>query len=468
MSQNKLYNNISYWLDSSEEALTPRPTLSKSTTVDIAILGGGYTALWTAYYLIEKDPSLNIAILEKEIVGFGASGRNGGWCSPKFSVTPEMLIQKYGEISTKEMMQAMFDSVNEIEQMIEKEALQVDWKKSGMLQIARGNYNLPVLENSFNLYKSLGFEQYVTLLDQKETRNRVRIEGTSGGLLTTNAAVIHPGKLVRQLANVLEEKGVRIYEQTEVIDFEKGDSQKEAQFIISNGMVVRAKRAALLSGEAYLTQLKKMRRSLLPVYSLITLTEPLSEKQWEEIGWKSREAVSSTDLSVNYLQKTIDGRILFGGRGAPYHFGSKIKDSFDLHKPTHRMLKESVKEWFPTIAKDQFSHSWGGPVGMPRDWTPNFTYDEKTKIGGAWGYVGQGVSTTNLAGRILTDLILNNNSLESQLPIAQHHSKKWEVEPFRWIGARYVQSGMEKVDEKSKRKRKAPSGKTLPERLSRH
>src|SRR5690625_2660025 len=222
MSQNNFYNNVSYWLETSGEPLTPRPTLSESTTVDIAILGAGFTGLWTAYYLIEKNPSLKIGILEKEVVGFGASGRNGGWCSPKFSVTPEMLTKKHGKTVAKDMMQAMFDSVNEIENIINKESLDVDWQKSGMLQIARGDYNRPILEKTFNLYKNYGFEQYVTLLDKEQTRSKVQIEGVSGGLLTKNASVIHPGKLVRQLANVLERKGVRIYEQTEVTDFKKG------------------------------------------------------------------------------------------------------------------------------------------------------------------------------------------------------------------------------------------------------
>ena len=462
------YKNMNFWLETSDENLYPRESLKNNLTVDIAILGGGFSGLWTAYYLIEKDPSLDIAIFEKDIVGFGASGRNGGWCSPKFSVTPEELIRRYGKNTASELQRNMFESIDEIERIIKKENLNIDWKKNGMLQVALGNYNKSILANSYETYKKLGFEGYLELLDVNETKNRVNINNASGGLFTKKSAVVHPGKFVRQLAKTVERKGVRIYEQTEISDFSKGNVKKKSQFITTSNKIIQAKKAILLSGEAYLSQLKKFKRKIIPTYSLITLTEPLSDDQWNQIGWKNRESVSSTALSVHYLQRTADNRILFGGRGAPYHFASKIKNSFDYHKPTHEMLKQTAMKWFPSIHKNSFSHSWGGPVGMTRDWMPNFVFDKENKIGGAWGYVGQGVSTTNLAGRILSDLILENNTDVTRLPMVQHNSKKWEPEPFRWLGARYVQSGMERVDYKSDMKRRPPTGKSIPEKLSRH
>lgn len=464
----EFYKRQNFWLETSGDDLEPRASLNESITADVAILGAGFSGLWIAYYLIEKDPTLNIVILEKEITGFGASGRNGGWCSPKFSVTPEMLMKRYGNQTAKDLQQAMFDTVDEVERVIETEGMNVDWKKDGMLQVALGNYNVPVLKKALNTYKSLGFEDEFELMNQAHMRDKLSINRASGGLFTKKSAVLHPGKLVRQMANMLERKGVKIYEQTEVTDFEEGNDHKDSQLITKNGAIAYAKKAAILSGEAYLSQLKKFRRKVIPTYSLITLTEPLTEDQWAQIGWKDRVTVSSTALSVHYLQKTADGRILFGGRGAPYHYGSKIKHDFDYHKETHQMLKQTATDWFPPLAKSTFTHSWGGPVGMSRDWMPNFTFNKKAKLGGAWGYVGQGVSTANLAGRILSDMILERDSAEKQLPMVQHHSKKWEPEPFRWIGARYVQAGMEKADKKSDNKRKAPTGKSLSERLSRH
>ena len=201
---------------------------------------------------------------------------------------------------------------------------------------------------------------------------------------------------------------------------------------------------------------------------LNTLTEPLSKEQWSSIGWENRETVKSTRYSINYLQKTIDGRILFGGRGQPNRYASKIKDSFDKHKPTHEALQKMLIQWFPALKDANFTHSWGGPVGITRDWAPNIFYDRETGIASARGYVGQGVSTTNLAGRILSDLIVGKESKLTKMPMVQHKSRKWEIEPFRWIGARYVQLGLERVDRKSEKSGNPPKGKTLAERISRH
>lgn len=468
MLRDKREKKENFWLQKNEEDFYTRSKLEDSITVDVAILGAGLTGLWIAYYLIEKDPSLKVVILEKECVGFGASGRNGGWCSPKFSVTPEMLIRRYGHSVAKGLQMSMFESLDEIERIIEKENIAADWAKEGSLQIALGDHNVSVLENALNTYTALGLDDYFELLTKSEVRDKVKVNGASGGLFTKKSAVLHPGNLVRQLAEVLERKGVVIYEQTEVKDFKEGKYNKNSKFITRSGSVVHCRKAAILAGESYLSQMKKLKRKVLPAYSLITLTDPLTEEQWAEIGWNSRMSISSTALSVHYLQKTADGRLLFGGRGAPYHFGSKIKESFNFHKSTHEMLKQTATDWFTPLSKDDFTYSWGGTVGMSRDWMPNFTYNKKTKMGEAWGYVGQGVSTANLAGRILSDLILERDSYEVHLPMVQHSSRKWEPEPFRWIGARYIQAGLERVDRKSERKQQAPTGRSIAERLSRH
>src|SRR5699024_2537534 len=228
----------------------------------------------------------------------------------------------------------------------------------------------------------------------------------------------------------------------EVEKIKEGSSAKGSKLITSRGSVT-ANTTSVIAGEAYVSQLKQFKRRVMPVYSLVTLTEPLTEQQWNEIGWKNRETIGSTRNSINYLQRTIDGRILFGGRGQPYRMGSKIKDSFDVHGPTHRTLQQMLREWFPPLSNVHFTHSWGGVVGITRDWTPNFHFDKQYGIANAWGYVGQGVSTTNLAGRTLRNLILEKESSLTKLPPAQHKSKKWEIEPFRFLGARFVQASLE-------------------------
>lgn len=464
----KYYASRSYWLESTDDDLTPRPALNESKTVDVVIMGAGFTGLWTAYYLIRQNPSLNISILEKEVTGFGASGRNGGWCYPVFSVTPSSLIKRYGMETARNLQLAMFESVSEIGRVIDEEGFSCDWANGGGLKVSLGQQGIPLLEKEMEVYEKLGLEHQYDLLNKSQTRDRVQIQHAEGSLYTKNSAVLNPGKLIRQLAKVLENHGVEIYEQTEVVDIKEGNARDYPKLSTANGSSITAKHACVLAGDSYMSQMKTHRRSVIPMYSLITLTEPLTDEQWDAIGWRERESVGSTRYSVNYLQRTVDNRILIGGRGQPYRFGSQIKDSLDVHQSTHRNLQEMLISWFPSLADVKFTHSWGGTVGITRDWMPNFNFDKQSRIANAWGYVGQGVSTANLAGRIMRDLITKENSSLLELPMVQHESRNWEIEPFRWLGARYVQYGLEKVDRKSEETGIPPSGNTLAERLGLH
>jgi glycine/D-amino acid oxidase-like deaminating enzyme len=232
---------------------------------------------------------------------------------------------------------------------------------------------------------------------------------------------------------------------------------------------VRAK-TIVLASEAYSQQLPKLRRTLVPMYSLIVLTEPLAESDWDQIGWRNRELLASSRMSVDYLNRTADGRILFGGRGAPYRMHSLIDDSLDRHGPTHDMLRRMTTEWFPMLqVKDiRFTHAWGGPLGMPRDWMPTTSYDAAAGVARAGGYTGSGVATANLFGRILTDLISGAVTPLTQLPTVNHRSPRWEPEPLRWFGIRYAQEGFARLDRDAERTGKAPTGRTLVERIGRH
>ena len=459
----KDYRRYSYWLESCGDDLTPRPALDGSIDVDVAILGAGFTGLWTAYYLKKRDPSLNIAVVEKEIAGFGASGRNGGWVTPGLQLSLPRMAERFGTGAAKSQAKAMVATVNEIERVVAAEEIDCDFQKSGALRIARGVQQLPSIERSYHTYKEFDLADDYVLLDEKETQERIKVAGSLGSLFTPNCAVVHPAKLARGLARIVEALGVTIYEQTAVTDYTQGQSPR----LITDLGDVRA-RTLVLAGESYLSQLPKLSRQLVPVYSLIVLTEPLSDQQWEEIGWESRECVSSNRFTVDYLSKTTDGRIVFGGRGAPYHYNSQIADEYDRYEPTHSMLREMTVDWFPMLKDVRFTHAWGGPLGMPRDWMPTMTYDPSTHVASARGYTGQGVATANLSGRVLTDLITGKHSELTELPTVDHHSPDWEPEPFRWLGIRYVQNGFGRLDEEAERTGRAPSGRSLTELLGRH
>jgi glycine/D-amino acid oxidase-like deaminating enzyme len=460
----KHYASYSYWLESAGESLVPRPALARSEIVDVAILGAGYTGLWTAYYLLRKEPGLKIGIVEKEIAGFGASGRNGGWCSSRFPVTPALLKERFGADAARRMALAMFASVDEIGRICEQEQIDAQFHKGGILSVARGAHQLPAIRKTYAGYEELGLAGRLQMLNAEEAKARVNAAGIEGAVYTAEGASVHPGRLARGLAHAVERLGGVIYEQTEVTDFEGGATPK---FITQAGEL-RAKRALVLAGEAYLTRLRKLHRAVLPVYSLITLTEPLTADQWSQIGWQNRESLASNKYTVDYLTRTADGRILFGSRGAPYIFSSKISDEQDRHAETHEGIQQSLLRWFPMLNGIRFTHCWGGPVGMPRDWMPAVNFDERSRIAMAAGYTGQGVSTANLAGRLLCSLILGRTNEVTDLPLAQRRSPNWEMEPLRWMTVRFVQNSLARLDEALEQGRPRPKMAWLSEYLARH
>jgi glycine/D-amino acid oxidase-like deaminating enzyme len=457
------YASVSYWLESVPDDLTPRPALAGRVDADVAILGAGYTGLWTAYYLLKRNPELRVVIVEQEIAGFGASGRNGGWCTAGFPVTLGTLERRYGRDAALNVTHAMIDAVDEVGRVARDEGLDIDWFKGGALRIARGTHQLPAITGAMQTYERMGLGDHYQLLSKEETDERISVTESLGSIYTPNAATIHPGKLARGLARVVERMGATIYEQTRVISYLAGAYpvlQTATGHVRANTLV--------LAGEAYLAQLPQTRRQVIPIYSLIVLTEPLPDDIWAHIGWESRFTVSSNKLTVDYLSKTVDGRIVFGGRGAPYRFGSTIRPAYDRHEATHSTLRDAAREWFPALKDVSFTHAWGGPLGVPRDYMPTMSYDPAQGVASARGYTGQGVATTNLSGRVLADLITGHESELTQLPMVGHRSRDWEPEPLRFLGARYVQRQFAKLDRESEQSGDAPSGKSLAERLNSH
>jgi glycine/D-amino acid oxidase-like deaminating enzyme len=455
------YRGYSFWLEDAGEAFTPRPPLSSSTEVDVAILGAGYSGLWTAYYLLLHEPALRVAVVDKEIAGFGASGRNGGWCSPNFPVTATSLEKRFGADAARNLLLAMRAAVDEVGRVSSEENIDARFHKGGVLTLARGQHQLPAIRSAYKAYERLGLGDRYRLLSAAEATERIRVTGVHGALYTQDGASLHPGRLVRGLARAVEARGGVIYEQTPVTGFKPGS-------LITPGGELRAKRAVVMAGEAYVTRLPPLHRALLPVYSLISLTEPLTAAQWSQIGWHGGESVSSARNTVVYLTKTSDGRVLFGSRGAPYAFASKITDEQDTHAATVQMIRRSVLEWFPSLEGIRFTHAWGGPVGMPRDWMPAVRYDAGSRIASIMGYTGQGVSTSNLAGRLLAGLITDRKSGLEGLPLAQRSSPKWEVEPLRWLVVRYMQEAFLRIDEAAEAGRPRPLDAKVAEYLGRH
>ena len=421
------YRALSLWWDGLPGNLTVRPALPGDLEVDVAVVGGGLTGLWASYYLSRADPDLRIAVLERDVAGFGASGRNGGWCSALFSVSEETLDKESGPGSGRAQHLAMVETVLEVGRVVEAEGIDCGFRRGGTVVLARTPAQLQRTHEEIAQARGRGVgEDELRFLSPDEARSRVGATDVLGGTFTPHCAAVDPARLVRGLAEVVERQGVTIYEQTEVSSIAPG-VVTTGRGTVRAGTVVRAT-------EGYTRTLTGHERDLVPVYSLMIATEPLPDSFWADAGLARRETFADHRHLVIYGQRTEDGRMAFGGRGAPYHFGSAIRPGFDRDHGVHEALRRTLVELFPALAEARITHTWGGPLGIARDWFSSVGIDGATRMAWAGGYVGDGLSTTNLAGRTLRDLILGRSTELTALPWVNHRSKHWEPEPFRYVG----------------------------------
>jgi glycine/D-amino acid oxidase-like deaminating enzyme len=418
------YQSLSLWFDQLGP-VSPRPALSGNLDVDVAIVGAGFTGLWTAYYLQAIDPSLRIAVLESEIAGFGASGRNGGWCSALYPVSISTLADEVGRDQAIAQYLAMRESVAEVARVAAGEGIQADIAVGGTVVLARSAPQLQRAREEAEEADEYGLD--IDFLDADQARARLAATGVLCAKYTPHCAAVQPAKLVRGLADVVAARGAQLYEGTRVTGVEPGIAHTSNGTVHAD-VVVRAT-------EGYTARLSGLRRAIAPIYSLIIATAPLPDSAWDEIGLRDRETFSDHRHLIIYGQRSADGRMVFGGRGAPYHLGSRIRPSYDRAPRVFAALQQTLVELFPMLRDAAITHRWGGPLGVSRDWHASVGLDTTTGLAWAGGYVGDGVSTTNLAGRTLADLITRRSSSLTELPWVGHRSRNWEPEPLRWLGA---------------------------------
>ncbi len=429
MGSSMSYRSLSLWHETCDDDLVARPALPGDLEVDVAIVGAGFTGLWTAYYLSQYDPTMRIAVLERDVAGFGASGRNGGWVSALFPASREKLAGLAG--SSREdavrMTQTMRDTVDEIGRVSSAEEIDCDFHKGGTLVFARTTTQLTRARAEVESAHAWGdSDDDLRLLDAREATAMGAATRVLGATYTPHCARVHPGRLVRGLARAVEKRGVSIYENTTVSSIDPS-SVSTHQGTVKAAYVIRAT-------EGFTPQLRGTPRDVVPVYSLIVATEPLSASVWDEIGLIDRPTFSDHRHLIVYGQRSEDGRLVFGGRGAPYHYRSSIKPEYDREERVFAALRATLTDMFTPLRDAKFTHAWGGPLGITRDWMASVGLDTATGIGWAGGYVGDGVATTNLAGRTLADLVTGSDTDLTTLPWVDHRSRRWEPEPLRWLG----------------------------------
>jgi glycine/D-amino acid oxidase-like deaminating enzyme len=435
---------LGFWWRAIGGAPPPRAPLPGPEQADVAIVGAGFTGLWTAYYLKLARPSLRVVVLEAERAGYGASGRNGGWVSGFFSGPARAYARRGGAAGYEALQRAMFATVAEITRVAAERSIDADVVHGGNLTVALDRAQLARLREEIAAARGRGLgEEDLRELGAAELAGRVRVAGALGGAFSPHVARVQPVKLLLGLAAAVERLGVQIYERTPVVEIAPGRA-RTVFGAVEAPWVVRAT-------EGYTASLRGLRRALVPMNSSMIVTEPLPAAAWEQIGWDGAETIGDGAHVYAYLQRTADGRIAIGGRGVPYRYGSRTDGSGETAASTVESLRAKLAAMFPATSAVELAHAWSGVLGVPRDWCPSVAADRATGLAHAGGYVGEGLAAANLAGRTLRDLLLDERSELTELPWVGAPRRRWEPEPLRWAEINAVYALYRRADAAERR-----------------
>ncbi|WP_245978876.1 NAD(P)/FAD-dependent oxidoreductase [Streptomyces diacarni] len=431
-----------------DDASTTPPALPTGNQ-DLVIIGGGLTGLWAAYYASLEHPDWAITVLEAEEVGYGASGRNGGWLSTLIPGNRAVYAKSVtaargsGLEAVRAFQQAMFTAIDETLAVLDAEGIDAHQAQGGNLKVAQTPAGMERIRATYQGDLTYGYStDDVRLLSAAETRARVNVDNAVGGIFYERTTAVDPALLTRGLAAVVAARGVRICENARV-------SRIGAGCAVTNRGAVRG--TTILSClEAYSGTIGGDApglgaRQVIPVNSSIIVTEQLPEETWARIGWEGRECLSDSAHTFVYAQRTADGRIAIGGRGSPYAFNSGTPGSGAVDERTVAQLRHKLGALFPGFDMP-IAHAWRGVIGVTRDWCAGIYFDPHQRIGVARGYAGHGVTATQLAARTLLDRAEGRTTSRTELPWNDHDSGLWEPEPVRWLGVHAMYRLFEAAD----------------------
>jgi glycine/D-amino acid oxidase-like deaminating enzyme len=429
----------SFWTQQIAAERIARPALTADRDAEVCIVGGGYTGLWTAYELLRAEPSLDVIVLEAETIGFGASGRNGGWVLGAIAGDREWWSRRSGRAQVVAQDAAVRETVGHLGQVIEHEHIDCDFVHGGTLRVAETGLERARLEKAIAYERSWGAgPQDTMLLEAGELGERLRMPTAIAAKFSPHCARVQPAKLAAGLAQAVERQGATIYEHSRATAIGPGR-------VSTDGAAVRA-RHVIRATEAYTARLPGLRRKLLPMRSSMIITAPLDEATWTAIGWDGAETLGDSRHVYIYAQRTRDGRIAIGGRGKPYRYGSDTKGEGAADPSVAAEIRGRLCELFPVLADVRIDATWQGVLGVSRPWRPTVSFDPASGLGWAGGYVGEGVAASNLAGRTLTDLMLGRRTALTELPWIAPMDRDWEPEPLRWIGVSAVYESLRRAD----------------------
>jgi glycine/D-amino acid oxidase-like deaminating enzyme len=430
-----------YWFTTRRRP--PMPSLERTLEVDLAIVGAGFTGLWTAIFLRELDPSLEIVVLEQRQAAYGASGRNAGMVGEGIDHSHQLAIEHFGESAAAALAHLGRDNLDDLVSFVQTRGLDCDLERNGFIDVALTPAQLDGVREALTVAHRLGMT-HQRLLEKEEVLSRIHSPLYLGALLNPRCAIVNPVKLVEGLLGEAVRLGALVFEDTPVERLERAGSGVRLRTPTAE---VRARRA-ILATNAYTHHIfPKLRSRFLPLYDYILVSDPLSSSQRDAIGWRGRQGVGDSRTFFNYYRLTTDDRILWGTSEAVYYRGDRVDAGCD-HSPDHyTALRGSFRRHFPALADLEFPYAWGGPICATTRFTPFFGAAEGGRILYGLGYTGHGVSSSRLVGRTLANL-----ALDRPLPFEEfvHLSRKpipYPPEPLRGAMVNSVTRALRRVDE---------------------
>lgn len=433
----KDYSDKSFWL-AAYGAYTPNPPLQGDLDVDVAIIGGGFTGLSAAYHLRKYEPTMRVAVLEAEVVGYGASGRNGGFSMTLFGLEPAVTKALFGHQRTVEAHRYMERAVDYVDALVKEHHMQSDYWFPGFIRVATTPGYVKRIQHDLEILTSMG----ITGLEWWEA-DKVRSELDSplflGGWWEPRCGLLDPAKQVRELKRIAQEVGAQVYEQTSVTEI-----RREEKFRLqTSGGVVRAEKIVFATN-AYSHLIPQLRSRQVPAFTHMVVTEPLNSQQLDSIGWKNRQGIEDARNLVHYFRLTIDNRLAMGGSDVSIAYGKDME--CDLNPRTFATLERDVVRLFPTLSGIRFTHRWGGPVSVPVDMAPAIGFLGDARAVYSLGCVGHGVSMTHLNGWTVADLILERKTDLTSTWFVNRRMIPWPPEPLRLLASHAIRGYMRLED----------------------
>ncbi|WP_457033843.1 NAD(P)/FAD-dependent oxidoreductase [Kitasatospora sp. P5_F3] len=428
-----------FWLEDPgrPEAL---PALVGDTRCDLLVVGGGYSGLWTALIAKERDPSLDVVLIEGHEIGWAASGRNGGFCASSLTHGFGNGLQRWpGELA--ELERQGLANLNEIEAAIKRYGIDCEWERTGEIDIATQPHQLAELREVAEAVAEYGGE--LTFLDADQLREKVDSPTFLGGIWDKEGvAMLHPAKLAWGLRDACLAQGVRIFERT------KGLALAEQ----GSGMAVRTPygrvfaRKVALGTNAFPSLVKRVRPYIVPVYDYALMTEPLTDEQLASIGWTGRQGLSDSANKFHYFRLSADNRILWGGYDTIYHFGSKLRAEHDQRPETFRTLARQFFQTFPQLEGVRFTNAWGGAIDTCTRFSAFFDTAYKGKVAYAAGFTGLGVGATRYGAEVMLDLLAGELTERTALEMVRSKPLPFPPEPVRWAGIEMTKWSLDRSD----------------------